>query len=122
MRLQRAARAIAALVLTLTLGLATRAVAEETEPVSPDADFTVREITSALFKAKPGERLDYSNHDLTYLDLAGLNFKGIGCRSHRRDNLPPDRLFRSYKRPRRCATLYRRKPYRGPCDGRSFRC
>ncbi|MCK5711910.1 MAG: pentapeptide repeat-containing protein, partial [Hyphomicrobiaceae bacterium] len=76
MRLQRAARAIAALVLTLTLGLATRAVAEETEPVSPDADFTVREITSALFKAKPGERLDYSNHDLTYLDLAGLNLKG----------------------------------------------
>jgi uncharacterized protein YjbI with pentapeptide repeats len=57
-------------------GLTAGAVAEETEPVSPDADFTVREITSALFKAKPGERLDYSNHDLTYLDLAGLDFKG----------------------------------------------
>lgn len=76
MRLQRAARTITAPVLIVILGLATGAVAEETEPVSPDADFTVREIASALFKAKPGERLDYSNHDLTYLDLAGLNFKG----------------------------------------------
>ncbi|MEE8309181.1 MAG: hypothetical protein V3R34_02170, partial [Hyphomicrobium sp.] len=66
MRLQRAARTIAAPILIVILGLATGAVAEETEPVSPDADFTVREIASALFKAKPGERLDYSNHDLTY--------------------------------------------------------
>lgn len=62
--------------LVLALALTAGAAAEETEPVSPDADFTVREITSALFKAKPGERLDYSNHDLTYLDLAGLDFKG----------------------------------------------
>jgi uncharacterized protein YjbI with pentapeptide repeats len=51
--------------------------AEDTEPVPQnDADFSVRDITSALFKAKPGERLDYSNHNLTYLDLAGLDFKG----------------------------------------------
>ena len=63
-------------VLILVAALALGARAEETEPVSPDADFTVREITSALFKAKPGERLDYSHHDLTYLDLAGLDFKG----------------------------------------------
>jgi len=62
--------------LVLALALAASAAAEETEPVSPDADFTVREITSALFKAKPGDRIDYSNHDLTYLDLAGLDFKG----------------------------------------------
>ena len=61
MRSQRAAGAIAAVVLISTFGLTAGAVAEETEPVSPDADFTVREITSALFKAKPGERLDYSN-------------------------------------------------------------
>ena len=40
-----------------------------------DPDFTVREITSALFKAKPGEPVDLSKHDLTYLDLSGLNFK-----------------------------------------------
>ena len=34
------------------------AAAEETEPVNQHgADFTVRDITSALFKAKPGERL-----------------------------------------------------------------
>jgi uncharacterized protein YjbI with pentapeptide repeats len=50
--------------------------AEETEPVSPAADMTVRDITAGLFKAKPGETPDYSNHDLTYLDLSGLNFKG----------------------------------------------
>jgi uncharacterized protein YjbI with pentapeptide repeats len=53
------------------------AIAEETEPVNQHgADFTVREISSALYKAKPGEKLNYSNHNLTYLDLAGLNFKG----------------------------------------------
>lgn len=52
------------------------AVAEEqTENVSPDADFTAREITLALFKAKPGEKLDYAGRDLTYLDLSGLDFK-----------------------------------------------
>ena len=43
--------------------------------VSTTVDFTGREITSALFKAKPGERVDYSHHDLTYLDLGGLDFK-----------------------------------------------
>ncbi len=79
MQFKRAARSIVhGLILVAALaapaGLGARA--EETEPVSPDADFTVREITSALFKAKPGERIDYSNHDLTYLDLAGLDFKG----------------------------------------------
>lgn len=64
-----------ALILGAAL-IAGAARAEDTEPVPQnDADFTVREITTALFKAKPGERLDYSNHDLTYLDLAGLDFK-----------------------------------------------
>ncbi len=63
----------AAMLAALPFGVA----AEETEPVHQnDADFTVREITSALFKAKPGERVDYSHHDLTYLDLGGLDFKG----------------------------------------------
>ncbi|KAB2942355.1 MAG: pentapeptide repeat-containing protein [Hyphomicrobium sp.] len=64
------------LVLAAALLFSLGAGAEETEPVSPEADFTVRDITAALFKAKPGEPLDYSNHDLTYLDLSGLNFKG----------------------------------------------
>jgi len=78
MQLKRASlgSTVSALILTAGLALGTNMRAEETEPVSPDADFTVREITSALFKAKPGERIDYSNHDLTYLDLAGLDFKG----------------------------------------------
>lgn len=67
---------LAALIVTSTLASALPALAEETEPVSPDADFSVRDITAALFKAKPGETPDYSNHDLTYLDLSGLNFKG----------------------------------------------
>ncbi len=63
-------------ILAAALSFSFAAGAEETEPVSPAADMTVREITSGLFKAKPGETIDYSNHDLTYLDLSGLNFKG----------------------------------------------
>jgi uncharacterized protein YjbI with pentapeptide repeats len=63
------------LAVAITASAATKAA--DTEPVPQnDAEFTVREITSALFKAKPGQRLDYSHHDLTYLDLAGLDFKG----------------------------------------------
>jgi uncharacterized protein YjbI with pentapeptide repeats len=64
------------LLLAAALSFGVAALAEETEPVSPGADLTVREIATSLFKAKPGETLDYSNHDLTYLDLSGLNFKG----------------------------------------------
>jgi uncharacterized protein YjbI with pentapeptide repeats len=64
-----------AVVSLLTLGFG--ALAEETEPVPQNAaDFAVRDIAGALFKSKPGEPLDYSNHNLTYLDLSGLNFKG----------------------------------------------
>ncbi|WP_244536171.1 pentapeptide repeat-containing protein [Hyphomicrobium sp. NDB2Meth4] len=52
-------------------------LAAETEPVPQNAaDMSVRDIATELFKAKPGEAPDYSNHDLTYLDLSGLNFKG----------------------------------------------
>ena len=61
-----------AIVALLVFG---RAAAAE-ENVSPDADFTAREISQALYKAKPGERLDFSGRDLTYLDLSGLDFKG----------------------------------------------
>jgi uncharacterized protein YjbI with pentapeptide repeats len=65
------------LILAAALAFNVGAVAEETEPVSQTgADFTVREITGALFKAKPGDPLDFSHHNLTYLDLSGLNFKG----------------------------------------------
>lgn len=59
----------------LGLSLAAFGGARAEENVSPEADFTVREITQALFKAKPGEKLNYSGHDLTYLDLSGLDFK-----------------------------------------------
>lgn len=78
MQTTRAARTSfkCSLVLTAALALSAHAAAAETEPVHPSADFTVRDITSGLFKAKPGETPDYSNHDLTYLDLSGLNFKG----------------------------------------------
>jgi uncharacterized protein YjbI with pentapeptide repeats len=57
----------------LIAAFAWSAAAEEN--VSPDADFTAREIAQALFKATPGERPDYSGRDLTYLDLSGLDFK-----------------------------------------------
>ena len=41
----------------LTLSLALQPSADQ-EPVSPDADFTVREIAQRLHKAAPGERLE----------------------------------------------------------------
>jgi len=66
----------AGIAVAAALSFAVGALAAETEPVSPDADLTVREITAALFKSKPGAPPDFSNHDLTYLDLSGLNFKG----------------------------------------------
>lgn len=62
-----------ACALALAAGAAAALAADEN--VSPDADFTVREITQQLFNAKPGERLDYAGRDLTYLDLSGLDFK-----------------------------------------------
>jgi uncharacterized protein YjbI with pentapeptide repeats len=61
------------------ISVTTPASAEE--PVDPSADFTARQISEALFKAKPGERLDFSGRDLTYLDLSGLDFKGATLRN-----------------------------------------
>lgn len=53
------------------------AVAEPLDlPWDNKADFTARQVTSILFKAKAGDRPDLSARDLTYLDLAGLDFKG----------------------------------------------
>lgn len=51
------------------------AAAAATENVSPEADLTAREVTRQLFEAKPGERVNYAGHKLTYLDLSGLDFK-----------------------------------------------
>ena len=64
------------LAAALLLGGGGAAIAAESGPVSRAADMTVREIASALFKAKPGEPVDLSKHNLAYLDLSGLDFKG----------------------------------------------
>ncbi len=66
---------VAALMLVLPLAAAAE------EPVNPDADFTAREISQALHRASPGEPLDFSGRDLTYLDLSGLDFKGATLRN-----------------------------------------
>jgi uncharacterized protein YjbI with pentapeptide repeats len=58
------------------IALMASAAAGADENVAPEADFTARQISTALFQAKPGEKLDYSGRDLTYLDLSGLDFKG----------------------------------------------
>jgi uncharacterized protein YjbI with pentapeptide repeats len=64
------------ILCALVLATDVASAAEEArENVSPEADFTAREITLQLFKAKPGERPDYAGRDLTYLDLSGLDFK-----------------------------------------------
>jgi len=53
------------------------ALADAREPVATNAaDVSVREITERLHRVKPGEHVDFSNRDLTYLDLSGLDFKG----------------------------------------------
>lgn len=62
-------------VCALALAASTAAASATDENVSPDADFTAREITRQLFQAKPGEPPDYAGRDLTYLDLSGLDFK-----------------------------------------------
>lgn len=57
--------------------LAANAAAEPIElPWTGKADFTARQVSSILHKAKAGDRPDFSARDLTYLDLAGLDFKG----------------------------------------------
>lgn len=60
--------------------LAGSASAAEKGPVSRDTDMSVRDISAALFKAKPDEPVDLSGRNLAYLDLAGLNFKGAKLR------------------------------------------
>lgn len=64
-----------AMILAATLVLAGVGAVAEDRTVSRETDLSVREIVSTLFKAKPGERIDFANKNLAYLDLAGLNFK-----------------------------------------------
>jgi uncharacterized protein YjbI with pentapeptide repeats len=39
------------------------------------SDLSARDVTIRLFEAKPGERVDFSDLNLTLIDLSGLNFK-----------------------------------------------
>ena len=68
-------------ILLTTWLLLTSAPSSAEEPVNPNADFTAREISQALFKAQPGNQLDFSGRDLTYLDLSGLDFKGASLKN-----------------------------------------
>jgi uncharacterized protein YjbI with pentapeptide repeats len=45
-------------------------------PVSQNAEMSARAVTTLLFQAKPGVRVDLSGKFLVYLDLSELNFKG----------------------------------------------
>jgi uncharacterized protein YjbI with pentapeptide repeats len=65
-----------AIVLLSLFTFTQQAQSEDSGPVSPDSDFTAHHITNALYKAVPGERVNFSGRDLTYLDLSDLNFKG----------------------------------------------
>ncbi len=47
-----------------------------TPPAEAADKITAREVTAALFKAHPGEAVDFSGKDLQLLDLSGLDFKG----------------------------------------------
>jgi uncharacterized protein YjbI with pentapeptide repeats len=40
------------------------------------ADVTARDVTAALYRATAAEPIDYSNKDLSYLDLSEIDFKG----------------------------------------------
>ena len=64
-------------VLAAAMALSLGAAAGPNDPVPmKGADFTARDISATLFKAKAGEPVDYSHHKLMYLDLAGFDFKG----------------------------------------------
>jgi uncharacterized protein YjbI with pentapeptide repeats len=77
MQMNCAAWRLLAAAIGASLTIAIPALAEETEPVPQHAaDISNRDVTSLLFKAKPGDAIDLSKHNLTYLDLSGLNFKG----------------------------------------------
>ena len=45
-------------------------------PPAPAADFTARQVTQAFFQSKVGALPDFSGKDLSFLDLAGIDFKG----------------------------------------------
>jgi uncharacterized protein YjbI with pentapeptide repeats len=53
------------------------AIGPEGAPLAvPPPELTARDVTTAVFRAAPGERLDFSGRNLRHLDLSGLDFKG----------------------------------------------
>lgn len=68
--------AVMSALVTVMLLASPPAGAIDTGPVSPDADFTVQQITTILFNAPPGVRPIFAGRDMTYLDLSDLDFKG----------------------------------------------
>lgn len=72
-------RRIAAFIIALPLAAGRGAAVELLGPegVTLRADsraLTARDVTTAFFKASPGERIDFSGRTLRDLDLSGLNF------------------------------------------------
>jgi len=69
-----------AAIISLVVSSAFYACVARADPIDlpwdGKADFTARQVSALLFKAKAGDRPDLSARDLTYLDLAGLDFKG----------------------------------------------
>lgn len=66
----------AALCFAFAVALPGDARAVDTGPVSMQAEVSAAEITRALFRSGPSERVDFSGKHLAYLDLSTLNFKG----------------------------------------------
>jgi uncharacterized protein YjbI with pentapeptide repeats len=71
----RCLRTIGLLVAAKALSISAAAGPYDPVPMNR-ADVTAHDVAATLFKAKAGEPVDYSRHDLTYLDLFGLDFKG----------------------------------------------
>lgn len=67
-------------LLAIVLAVSSTVVPVTAEPIDlpwdKKADFTARQVSTMLHKAKAGDRPDLSARDLTYLDLSGLDFKG----------------------------------------------
>lgn len=62
-----------ATVAAMTLGACH--VLVHAAPVAEGAGLTARDVTAMVFKARPGDTIDFSNSDLRNLDLADVDFK-----------------------------------------------
>ena len=64
------------LILAAALSFGASALARRPNPSRPAQTSPCARSPRDCSRPSPGETPDYSNHDLTYLDLSGLNFKG----------------------------------------------